>query len=116
MALTRTCTLNGNVLWPDSISGGKKRIGVEIESANGSYSYLHRGVKGEWTLTWDRPKSAVVEAILGFYFTVISYTFVIDGETFTVSFKPDRELERTFPLAGSIEGTRYRIAVTLREL
>lgn len=112
----RTATLNGQTHWPSSIEGGRRKIGEVLDADDGGANYIHLGLKGEWVLTWDKPKESIVTQLQGIYLLTGTFSATIDGTTYTVFVPPDG-FQRTMRHldSRSANATVFTVTMTLRE-
>lgn len=86
MAVTRTCTLNGATLWPDTIDDTPEKFGDEFVAADGSRTTMVAGTKRQWVLKWESPPETVRTQVTNLFLLNTTMVFVDpDGASYTVS-------------------------------
>lgn len=113
----RSVTLNGQTHWPNTIRGGRRKVGEVLDADNGGATYVHMGQKGEWTLEWVSPKESVYNAIVAIALLSSNFSYTHDnGVTYTVFCPPDGLQHSVTHLdSRSANAATFSISLTLRE-
>lgn len=114
----RSITLNSQTHYPNSIEGGRVKIGEVLEADDGSSTPVYTGAKGKWTLTWDKPKESIVAQLQAIALLTVNFTYVDEnGASYTVFVPPRDGITRRMNFADSRsnKGASWSIVLQLVE-
>lgn len=92
------------------------KIGRLFKAKNGALTWVHRAIKHEWTVGWDRANPTTQAAVLALRNLTTTFAFVdVDGVSYTVITTGDDTYEEGITSSKS-NAYRYDLSLVLREV
>lgn len=100
---------------PDSLKRRRIKVGTLIKNANGGLTWVHRGFKNEWTITWKRANEVTQVAVIAVWNLTASFPFVdVTTTSYTAITVGDDPYEEDIT-TNRVNAYRYGLELVIRE-
>lgn len=100
---------------PTKIDGGPRKIGREIEAADGTPYWMQRAQKRRWTISWAMAHEATRAALEAIFLLATTFPYVDQrGTSYTVQCHAEDYTETT-AFTDAANTIYYQIDLTLRQ-